>query len=37
MSQPKQIFDYTEESHSEKLARKSRESPFMPIGKLKAF
>lgn len=26
------IFDYTEESQAEKLARKSRDSPFMIIG-----
>ncbi|XP_050665618.1 HIG1 domain family member 1A, mitochondrial-like [Leptidea sinapis] len=25
-------FDYQEESHSERLARKSKESPFMVIG-----
>ncbi|CAG9782783.1 unnamed protein product [Diatraea saccharalis] len=28
----KPIFDYHEETHAEKLARKSKESPFMIIG-----
>ncbi|KAJ0181355.1 hypothetical protein K1T71_003440 [Dendrolimus kikuchii] len=33
MAKPvKPLFDYHEESHSEKLARKSKESPFMVIG-----
>lgn len=32
MSQEKPIFDYHEESQTEKLARKSKESPFMVIG-----
>ncbi|XP_032514760.2 HIG1 domain family member 1A, mitochondrial [Danaus plexippus] len=32
MAQEKPTFDYHEESHSEKLARKSKESPFMVIG-----
>lgn len=32
MAQEKPVFDYHEESHSEKLARKSKESPFMVIG-----
>ncbi len=26
------VTNYAEESHSERLARKTRESPFMPIG-----
>lgn len=30
MKQP--IYEYAEESHSEKLARKSKEAPFVPIG-----
>lgn len=33
MAQDKPAFDYHEESQSEKLARKSKESPFMIIGK----
>lgn len=33
MAQEKPVFDYHEESHSEKLARKSKESPFMIVGK----
>lgn len=33
MAEPvKPLFDYHEESQSEKLARKSKESPFMVIG-----
>lgn len=32
MSQGKPVFDYHEESQSEKLSRKSKESPFMVIG-----
>ncbi|KAI5642318.1 hypoxia induced protein conserved region domain-containing protein [Phthorimaea operculella] len=32
MSNSRPYFDYTEESHSEKLARKSKDSPFMIIG-----
>lgn len=32
MSQEKPTFDYHEESQSERLARKSKESPFMVIG-----
>lgn len=32
MSQEKPTFDYHEESQTEKLARKSKESPFMVIG-----
>lgn len=32
MSQEKATFDYHEETQSEKLARKSKESPFMVIG-----
>lgn len=32
MSEPK-IFDFNEESQSERLARKSKETPFFPIGK----
>lgn len=31
------ITNYIEESHSEKLARKTRESPFMLIGLLHNF
>ncbi|KOB68458.1 hypothetical protein OBRU01_15983 [Operophtera brumata] len=31
MAQEKPVFDYHEESHSEKLARKSKESPFMVV------
>lgn len=31
MSQQKPVFDYHEETQSEKLARKSKESPFMVI------
>lgn len=34
MAEEKPTFDYHEESHSEKLARKSKESPFMVIGKM---
>lgn len=33
MADVKPTFDYHEESQSEKLARKSKESPFMIIGK----
>ncbi|XP_026323764.1 HIG1 domain family member 1A, mitochondrial-like [Hyposmocoma kahamanoa] len=32
MAQEPPIFDYHEETQSEKLARKSKESPFMVIG-----
>lgn len=32
MAQNKPIFDYHEESQGEKLARKSKESPFMIVG-----
>ncbi|XP_013196146.1 HIG1 domain family member 1A, mitochondrial [Amyelois transitella] len=32
MSKTQQIFDYNEESQAEKLARKSKDSPFMIIG-----
>ncbi|XP_063374134.1 HIG1 domain family member 1A, mitochondrial-like [Cydia splendana] len=32
MAQGNPVFDYHEESQSEKLARKSKESPFMIIG-----
>lgn len=32
MTEKDQIFNYYEESQSEKLARKSKESPFMVIG-----
>ncbi|XP_026484707.1 HIG1 domain family member 1A, mitochondrial-like [Vanessa tameamea] len=32
MAQEKPVFDYHEETHAEKLARKSKESPFMVIG-----
>ena len=32
MSQEKPVFDYHEESQSEKLARKTKESPFMILG-----
>ncbi|XP_028164473.1 HIG1 domain family member 1A, mitochondrial-like [Ostrinia nubilalis] len=32
MAGEKPTFDYHEESHSEKLARKTKESPFMVIG-----
>ncbi|XP_075981725.1 HIG1 domain family member 1A, mitochondrial-like [Anticarsia gemmatalis] len=32
MSQEKPTYDYHEESQGEKLARKSKESPFMVIG-----
>ncbi|XP_045454111.1 HIG1 domain family member 1A, mitochondrial-like [Melitaea cinxia] len=32
MAQEKPTFDYHEETHGEKLARKSKESPFMIIG-----
>lgn len=34
MAQEKPTFDYHEETHGEKLARKSKESPFMIIGKI---
>lgn len=34
MAQEAPTFDYHEESQSEKLARKSKESPFMVIGKV---
>lgn len=33
MSNRQPIFDYNEESQAEKLARKSKDSPFMIIGK----
>lgn len=33
MTNENPIFDYHEETQSEKLARKSKESPFMVIGK----
>ncbi|XP_026726373.1 HIG1 domain family member 1A, mitochondrial-like [Trichoplusia ni] len=32
MAQEKPVFDYHEESQSEKLARKTKESPFMILG-----
>ncbi|XP_026764433.2 HIG1 domain family member 1A, mitochondrial-like [Galleria mellonella] len=32
MTEEKPKFDYHEETHSEKLTRKSKESPFMIIG-----
>ncbi|XP_072935674.1 HIG1 domain family member 1A, mitochondrial-like [Epargyreus clarus] len=32
MAQEKPVFDYHEETQGEKLARKSKESPFMVIG-----
>ncbi|XP_023934019.1 HIG1 domain family member 1A, mitochondrial [Bicyclus anynana] len=32
MAQNKPVFDYHEETQSEKLARKTKESPFMVIG-----
>ncbi|KAI8430186.1 hypothetical protein MSG28_000541 [Choristoneura fumiferana] len=32
MAQNKPVFDYHEESQGEKLARKSKESPFMIVG-----
>uniref|UniRef100_A0A1L8E0J0 Putative hig1 domain family member 1a mitochondrial n=1 Tax=Nyssomyia neivai TaxID=330878 RepID=A0A1L8E0J0_9DIPT len=32
MSENRQIVDYGDESHGSKLARKSKEAPFMPIG-----
>lgn len=32
MSNPKPVFDYNEESQGERLARKSKDSPFMIIG-----
>ena len=28
------IINYEEESHADKLTRKTKESPFMPIGKV---
>lgn len=33
MTNSQQIFEYNEESQSERLARKSKDSPFMIIGK----
>lgn len=33
MSNPRQIFDYKDESQADRLARKSKDSPFMIIGK----
>ncbi|KPJ20662.1 hypothetical protein RR46_00150 [Papilio xuthus] len=32
MAQQKPIFDYHEETHAERLSRKSKESPFMVFG-----
>ncbi|XP_034841418.1 HIG1 domain family member 1A, mitochondrial-like [Maniola hyperantus] len=32
MAQDKPIFDYHDESQSEKLSRKTKESPFMVVG-----
>ncbi|GBP94711.1 HIG1 domain family member 1A, mitochondrial [Eumeta japonica] len=32
MANPKPIFEYNEESQGQKLARKSKDSPFMIIG-----
>ncbi|XP_011549459.1 HIG1 domain family member 1A, mitochondrial-like [Plutella xylostella] len=32
MANSRQIFEYSEESQAEKLARKSKDSPFMIIG-----
>ncbi|KAM3958263.1 HIG1 domain family member 1A, mitochondrial [Aphomia sociella] len=34
MSNSQKIFEYTDESQAEKLARKSKDSPFMIIGLL---
>lgn len=31
------IFDYDEETQSQRLMRKSKESPFVPIGKITYF
>lgn len=31
---PQKIFDYREESQAERIARKSKDSPFMIIGNL---
>ncbi|KPJ13791.1 HIG1 domain family member 1A [Papilio machaon] len=32
MAQQKPVFDYHEETHAERLSRKSKESPFMVFG-----
>lgn len=37
MAQETPTFDYHEETQSEKLARKSKESPFMVVGKVKFY
>ena len=34
MAQDKPIFEYHEESQGERLARKTKESPFMVVGEL---
>lgn len=33
MADPRPIFEYNEESQADKLARKSKDSPFMIVGK----
>lgn len=33
MSNAQPIFDYTDESHGERLTKKAKDSPFMIIGK----